>query len=190
MAKAKRINKARKASAPVAQAVPANAPTCELAAHHEAILPPVINRRVRRPGWQIRTRLEGLLAIGAITPGGYEAAMALSDDWHCAAGGRGSLDLSRLPGGGGRCEPIMSQLLAIARLRRATGRLGEGALWLIVQCAALDRPWSDTAAQLAITEAEVKAATAHAINRLDPNGGDRWTTKSRPARSSATMRQG
>ena len=57
-----------------AAVIPSNAPSIEYRRHHQ-VEAPAVDQREYRPGWRVKTSLDGLLAAGAITPRQYRIAL-------------------------------------------------------------------------------------------------------------------
>ena len=57
-----------------AAAIPTNSPSTFYRAHHQ-VEPPAVDQREYRPGWRVKTGLDGLLEKGLITPRQYRIAL-------------------------------------------------------------------------------------------------------------------
>jgi hypothetical protein len=141
-------------------------PTAQRARRND-IAPPRMDRSHRRPGWQVRTRLEALRADDAITSSQYDAgeqfrrlreqAFPAMRSPLAAVGSRGSY-------AAGAPE---SALAALGRLRAWHAGLGDLAFLLLEACCVDDQPWAEIARRLRIHRDTARRWTITALVALD-----------------------
>jgi len=146
--------------------------------HHD-VAAPQIDASAFRQGWRVSTRLDALLAEGAIEPSDYEAAAALRRDWEAASGVRARPLMSfGARGGPGGSGGGIDRLAALARLRRLGDTLGRFDLRLLEQCVVLDQSWALTGRQHGVADTTARRWTIAALRRL----GAAWIAN-RPGRA-------
>ena len=154
-------------SRPPSPPLPSSRPNAERVAFAEAIEQPDINGRAFRPGWLVRSRLDGLLADGLIDRETYAAAQSVARDYRAVSGAPSSpiarLGMSRVAG---REDAIASRIDAARRLRAVRARIGEGAYSLAVAVVAEDTSWRELGKRLGVRDVTAKSAAVEALGRL------------------------
>jgi hypothetical protein len=130
-------------------------PTPEFMAHH-AVLPPAVDRNVRRDAYRVRTRLEMLVDFdlsgesvgGEINPDEYEAGLRWRRDCETAEAGaiKSMLDQTGVRGSGKAAGPSVHRLNAIERARRAMDAIGREASLFLMASVVNDLSWQSVAA--------------------------------------------
>jgi hypothetical protein len=134
---------------------------------HHGLEAPAIDWGTWRPYWRVRTRLDRLLADGAITPRQWGAASRLRSAFEAAQAG--IMPIHRLHGGPRRRAagpPSTHRADALARLAELRIDLGSVALGLLEACLVEDRSWASLGRRLGIDPKTARAWTIAAIHAL------------------------
>jgi hypothetical protein len=150
-------------------AIPSNAPSIEFRRHHR-VEAPAVDQREYRPGWRIKSPLDGLLAAKLITPRQWRAAVAFRAAYERAM--KGAVQVGRWgavyvdphcrqP----RPERSEAELDATGLVRGAEAALG--ALYPLVVWLAVDGlTWRDFADRLDVDPRTARRWCAAAIAAL------------------------
>jgi hypothetical protein len=135
--------------------------------HHQDLEPPRVDAAVFRQGWRIVTRLDGLLADGAIDLPAWSAAVAFRTAWERATAvpQRGP-PLMTMRGSGTPGGASLARLEAVGRLRRVADALGPFHCRLLQGCVVLDLSWSEMARQHHVDRSTIRRWTVRALDRL------------------------
>jgi hypothetical protein len=143
------------------------APSLFYRQHHE-VEAPIVDAAAFRQGWRVRTRLDGLILDGAITPAEWRAAVAFrtAAERILAAAWSSPIWLGA-PGARGRAhDPIASQLDDLAWLRELCQALGKRDFDLVGLCVVDDVSWADLGRQRKVDPKTARAWTVRAIKAL------------------------
>jgi hypothetical protein len=140
--------------------------------HGARIEPPRVDGTAFKQFWKARTRIDRLIADGAISGAEWTAAIAFRNSFETAFG---SIVRSRLGDlGTGRAPPRRAaspapgerQLAAAARLRDIRHRVGELAYDLLYLCLVEDLAWAEIGRRLQADPKTARAWTVAAVRRL------------------------
>ena len=141
-------------------------PSPEFRRHHD-VDPPQVDATAFRQGWQVRTRLDALLAADRITAEEWQAADAYRRTWavarELATVEPGTL---RIAGGSSPDNRVVSLLDAVTRLRVVEALVGGLRARLLLACLVHDLPWAETARYLRRDPETVRDWTVAAIHAL------------------------
>jgi hypothetical protein len=152
-----------------AAAIPSNSPSTFYRAHHQ-VEAPAVDQWEYRPGWRVKTGLDGLLAAGLINGREYRLATEFRRLYEMAH--RGAMGGStwekvftdrhcRRP----QLERSESEIDALARVRRIEHALG--ALFpLLKMCVVDELTWCEIGRRLAVDARTAKTWAAAAIAAL------------------------
>ncbi|HSR77581.1 MAG TPA: hypothetical protein VLN57_13430 [Xanthobacteraceae bacterium] len=143
-------------------------PSAHYRQHHDVEAPSVDGFSFRQ-AWRVQTRLDHLLADGAITLRQWHAAVAFREDLETAARSawRAPVWLSVAAGASSsRGETIGIRLDALARLRHIANALGPFACALLEACIARDWSWAFLGRRLGVDPKTARAWTVTAIKAL------------------------
>jgi hypothetical protein len=154
------------ARAPVPPAVATSAPTPQFRQHHH-VEAPRVDSTVRRPGWRVTTRLDGLLEAGRIEREQWEAAR----EWRRWAELIGLSHVQRWDvRPDAPCHPsdlpMLRRVQAAAKLRTCNTALGELRTRLLDCCVARDLSWREIAALLRVSDKTAQAYVVEALSAL------------------------
>ena len=156
-------------------------PTAEFEQHHD-IEAPQIDARSFRAGWRVRTRLDGLLIDGAITPDEWQAGIAFRDTWERALPLR-TAALAAAGGGGGDPDAgMLARLGARTRLRQLGEALGFVSMACLVSCAVQDLPWREVGLRLRVHHETARTMTVRALQALARVGAQHAPCRATEAR--------
>src|SRR4249919_1151308 len=129
-----------------------NQPSDAYRQHHD-VEAPRVDWRAFRQGWRVRSRLDGLLDDGRITPGEWQAASEYRDAWDALrrttrGGGSGI----RVAGYGGDRNSRAAAIDRAARIRAAETAIGPEAAALCYACAVEDLSWRTLGARLGVRD--------------------------------------
>jgi DNA-directed RNA polymerase specialized sigma24 family protein len=135
--------------------------------HREDLEAPRVDATVFRQGWRIVTRLDGLLADGAISLAAWSAAVVFRQTWELAMTlpQRGP-PLMVQRGSGTPGGAALTRLDAVSRLRRMADALGPFHCRLLQAHVVQDLSWSEMARQHHVDRMTVRRWTIRALDRL------------------------
>jgi hypothetical protein len=152
-----------------AAATPSNSPSTFYRQHHQ-VEAPAIDQREYRPGWRVKTGLDGLLAAGAITPRQWQAAIGFR-----LVHERASLRSTRVSTWSAvyvdrhcrrphdeRSQASLDAGAWIERVKAALGALYVLLVWFVVE----DLTWRELAGRLDIDRRTAKTWCAAAVAAL------------------------
>ncbi|HEY1442344.1 MAG TPA: hypothetical protein VGF65_16330 [Mycobacterium sp.] len=141
-------------------------PSAEYRRHHD-VTAPRVDARTFRQGWRVRSRLDVLLADGAIDAVGHAQAIAFRDAWETAYGRSGNALMSVRSGGStGPHDREGRRLDASGWLRGAALHLGAHGYLLVEACAVHDLSWPEIGRRFVVSHHTARSWTIQAINRL------------------------
>jgi hypothetical protein len=121
-----------------------NQPTIEFRQHH-AVEAPAIDHRENRPGWRVKSRLDGLLAAKLITTTEYHRALSFRRLYETASKGVAASSVWNRSFVDPHCRapaPEMGERQAAALARLAQIRTAIGALYVLLLLIVVeDAPW-------------------------------------------------
>lgn len=141
-----------------------NAPTRELRRHHD-VDEPRVDERAFRQGWIVRTRLDQLLALEAISAGDWQAAIEFRAAW-IAARELAAREPIRVAGGQDRDAATIARLEAARKVRIVETAIGRLATALVTACVIEDLSWASIAKYCHRDPHTVRAWTILAIVAL------------------------
>jgi hypothetical protein len=152
-----------------AAAIPSNAPSTEYRRHHR-VEAPAVDQWEYRPGWRVKTGLDGLLEKGLINGPEYHRALRFRRSYEAAH--RGAMGGStwgkvftdphcRRP----QPEPTERELDAVARVRMVERSLG-GLYGLLVLVVVADARWAEIGRRFAVDPKTAKTWCAAAVAAL------------------------
>jgi hypothetical protein len=151
-------------------AIPSNAPSIEFRRHHR-VEAPAVDQREYRPGWRIKSPLDGLLAAKLITPRQWRAAVAFRAAYERAM--KGAVQVGRWGAvyvdsgcrGSPAAEISERQADALDLVRRVEvvlGSLYTLLVWLVID----DFCWAEIGRRLDVDRRTAKTWCAAAVAAL------------------------
>jgi hypothetical protein len=138
-------------------------PLAQYQLHHE-VRPPQVDAKVFRQGWQVRTRLDSLLADRLIDHEQWQAARTYRTAWERVLALPGAWAGTRGPGGSGDAHGRMTGLVGVlAVLRRAERSMGPHSTLLCRLCVVEDRSWRGIGDRLGVCHHTARTWAAAAV---------------------------
>jgi hypothetical protein len=147
-------------------------PSAHFRQHHR-VEAPRIDAGHFRPSWRVKTRLDGLLTSGAITPREALASVlyrmhwefAFADVWPVAV-----LTERTAAGAWTADKAAISRLDALAQLRELRRRLGDFICDLVESCVVEDCSWAELGRRLRVDPKTARTWTIMALRELAARG--------------------
>lgn len=137
-------------------------PTAHFRQHHD-VEPPRIDASTFRPAWRVRTRLDRLLADGAITPAEWHCAVYLRSMLELTASGPRTVRTQFLPSGRSNLE-IHSR--ALGHCRQAAQAVGAICYGFLLACLVEDLSWAGLGRRLGVDPRTARSWVIAAIKLL------------------------